>query len=103
MELGESGVRVNSISPGFIATPMMAGASGPEAAVSDEAMARVEGHLAGLTPLRRAGTPDDIARVVAFLASDDGAFVNGQDLVVDGGTEQGELWRRQAPRLTRRA
>jgi NAD(P)-dependent dehydrogenase (short-subunit alcohol dehydrogenase family) len=101
MELAESGVRVNSISPGFIATPMMAGASGPEARVSARTMAAVEDHLATLTPLRRAGAPDDIAHLVAFLASDESAFINGQDLVVDGGTIQGELWRLQAARLTR--
>jgi NAD(P)-dependent dehydrogenase (short-subunit alcohol dehydrogenase family) len=99
MELGENGVRVNSISPGFIATPMMAGASGVEASVTAEAMAAVETHLAGLTPLKRHGTPDDIARVALFLASEGASFINGQDLVADGGTIQGELWRDQAGRL----
>lgn len=100
MELGESGVRVNSISPGYITTPMMAGASGPESTTPNDVLAAVDHHLAGLTPLRRAGSPDDIARTVLFLAGDDSSFINGQDIVVDGGTHQGELWRNQASRLT---
>lgn len=100
MELGESGVRVNSISPGFIATPMMAGASGPEARLSNDAMAAVEQHLAQLTPMLRAGLPEDIGAAVLFLASEAASFINGQDLVIDGGTIQGELWRLQASRLT---
>jgi NAD(P)-dependent dehydrogenase (short-subunit alcohol dehydrogenase family) len=100
MELAESGVRVNSISPGFIATPMMAGASGPEAAVPRETMAAVEKQLAPMTPLQRAGMPEDIGQAVLFLASDAGAFINGQDLVIDGGSTQGVLWREQASRLT---
>jgi NAD(P)-dependent dehydrogenase (short-subunit alcohol dehydrogenase family) len=100
MELGERGVRVNSISPGFIATPMMAGARQSEAPVPAGAMAGVERHLATLTPMQRHGAADDIARAALFLASDGAAFINGQDLVVDGGTTQGELWRDQAGRLT---
>ena len=101
MELGESGVRVNSISPGFIATPMVADASGPESTISPDVMASIERHLARLTPMGRHGTGEDIARVALFLASDGASFINGQDLVVDGGTILGELWRDQAHRLTR--
>jgi NAD(P)-dependent dehydrogenase (short-subunit alcohol dehydrogenase family) len=80
---------------------MMAGASGPEAETPREAMEAVEEHLAHLTPMRRAGTSEDIAQRVGFLASDASAFINGQDFVVDGGAIQGELWRDQASRLTR--
>ncbi len=100
MELAESGVRVNSVSPGYITTPMMAGTSGPESRTPSEVLAAVDDHLAELTPLRRAGAPEEIARTVLFLAGDDSSFINGQDIVVDGGTNQGELWRNQAPRLT---
>lgn len=77
VEWGPKNVRVNAISPGFIATEL----SGP--LLADEAfMAR----RMAMTPLRRPGTPQEVAGVVAFLASSAGAFVTGHNLVVDGGT-----------------
>jgi NAD(P)-dependent dehydrogenase (short-subunit alcohol dehydrogenase family) len=91
---------VNSISPGFITTPMMAGASGPEASIPEETLEAVDRQLAQMTPLRRAGTPEEIAKTVLFLASDDSSFINGQDIVVDAGSNHGELWRNQASRPT---
>ncbi|MFI0373482.1 glucose 1-dehydrogenase [Actinomadura sp. 1N219] len=74
-ELGPRGVRVNSVSPGYIDTPMYRGAV-PE----DEADA-IRAQVAS----GRIGTPEEVAGVVAFLASADAAYVNGQDLIVDGG------------------
>ncbi|WP_395392087.1 SDR family oxidoreductase [Novosphingobium sp. BL-8A] len=77
VEWGPRGVRVNAISPGFIATEL----SGP--LLADEAfMAR----RMAMTPLRRPGTPAEVAGAAVFLASDAGAFVTGHNLVVDGGT-----------------
>ncbi|KPH66206.1 SDR family oxidoreductase [Novosphingobium sp. ST904] len=77
VEWGPRGVRVNAISPGFIATEL----SGP--LLADEAfMAR----RMAMTPLRRPGTPQEVAGAAVFLASDAGAFVTGHNLVVDGGT-----------------
>jgi 3-oxoacyl-[acyl-carrier protein] reductase len=73
-ELGRKGVRVNCIAPGFIATEMTA-AMPPE--VLDGMKQR--------TPIGRLGTPEDVARVYAFLASDEAAFVHGQVIGVDGG------------------
>lgn len=77
VEWGPRNVRVNAISPDFIATelsqPLLDNA---------EFMAR----RMALTPLRRAGTPAEVAGAAVFLASDAGAFVTGHNLVVDGGT-----------------
>ncbi|MBE1535629.1 SDR family oxidoreductase [Actinomadura algeriensis] len=74
-ELGPRGVRVNSVSPGYIDTPMFRGA-----VPADE----VEGNRAQVAS-GRIGTPEEVAGAVAFLASADAAYVNGQDLIVDGG------------------
>ncbi len=77
VEWGAKNVRVNAVSPGFIATEL----SGP--LLADKAfMAR----RMAMTPLRRPGTPQEVAGAVAFLASSAGAFVTGHNLVVDGGT-----------------
>jgi NAD(P)-dependent dehydrogenase (short-subunit alcohol dehydrogenase family) len=77
VEWGPKNVRVNAVSPGFIATEL----SGP--LLADEAfMAR----RMTQTPLRRPGTPEEVAGAAVFLASSAGAFVTGHNLVVDGGT-----------------
>jgi NAD(P)-dependent dehydrogenase (short-subunit alcohol dehydrogenase family) len=75
-ELGPAGVRVNAIAPGFIATPRLVAARlhGEEAE-----------RLSAQIPLRRLGTPEDCADVVAFLAGDGSRYLTGQCLTVDGG------------------
>jgi 3-oxoacyl-[acyl-carrier protein] reductase len=73
-ELGSRNVLVNAVAPGFIDTDMTA-AMTPEARAS----------LSGQIPLERLGSPQDVAGVVAFLASDHAAYITGQTLVVDGG------------------
>jgi len=73
-ELAGRGVRANAVAPGFIATDMTGALSetAREAATSSIAMGRL-------------GTPEDIAATVAFLASDDAAYITGQVIAVDGG------------------
>lgn len=73
-ELSSRGVTVNAVAPGFIATDMTA-------AMTDAAK---EATLASI-PLQRLGAPEDVAHAVAFLASDEAAYITGQVLCVDGG------------------
>jgi NAD(P)-dependent dehydrogenase (short-subunit alcohol dehydrogenase family) len=92
-ELGEAGVRVNSISPGPILTGIFAKAAGQEGSAADRTAETVRAAftrlLPAVQPLPRPGLPDDIARVALFLASDAAAFVNGEDIAVDGGLTTG--------------
>jgi len=89
VELGPDNIRVNAISPGAIATPIFWGGSQVANLLPDEENSRkqtkLERNLARATPLPRAGLGDDIASAAVYLASDEGSFVNGHDLVVDGG------------------
>ncbi len=79
MELGPHGIRVNAVAPGFVVTDMTH--SGRSEAQVAATIARME----SLTMLGRAGRPEDIAGVAAFLASPDAGFMTGQILTADGG------------------
>lgn len=79
MDYGPDGIRSNVVSPGFIATPMTA------VSYSDPAVNA--GRLA-MVPARRIGTPDDIGQAVRYLAGPLSGYVNGADLLVDGGLAQ---------------
>ncbi len=92
MELGESGVRVNCICPGGIATPIFGKAFGLPPDRADATVPLMKSVLETLQPIRRAGLPEDIARTALWLASDESSFVNGHALVVDGGLIGGRLW-----------
>jgi NAD(P)-dependent dehydrogenase (short-subunit alcohol dehydrogenase family) len=92
MELGESNVRVNSISPGGIATGSFGKALGLPEVAAERTIRVTQERLAKMQPIPRAGMPEDIARAALFLASDDSAFINGHDLVVDGGVIGGRNW-----------
>ena len=92
MELGEAGVRVNSLSPGGIATGIFAKALGLPVAEAEKTAEVVRQALARMQPIPRAGLPEDIAEAALFLASDASSFINGHDLVVDGGVIAGRQW-----------
>ena len=105
-ELGEKGIRVNTISPGAIVTGIFAKNAGVEASKADRLTDVIKGAFATLQPIPRAGMPEDIAQAAVFLAGDGSSFINGQDIVVDGGmtsvtrgwsasaTARGEMGRR---------
>ncbi len=74
LELGSCGIRVNSVSPGFIATDMW-----------KDRDSKIKDKLLEETPLHRQGTPDEVANTILFLASDMSSYITGQNIVVDGG------------------
>ncbi len=74
IDYAKSGIRVNAVCPGYIDTPLLK-------ALSPEAKQK----LVDLHPQGRLGTPEEVAKVVLFLASNDASFVNGTTLLVDGG------------------
>lgn len=76
VELGEYGIRINAVAPGLTVTPRVAGKMSPDVVATEQAR----------IPLGRIGTPDDVARVVVFLASDLARHVTGATLPVDGGS-----------------
>ena len=81
IELGPFGINVNSIAPGFIATAMIDETARRMGVTTEQ----FQQGAAQALPLRRTGTPEDIAGVVAFLAGPDSSFITGQNIYVDGG------------------
>jgi NAD(P)-dependent dehydrogenase (short-subunit alcohol dehydrogenase family) len=79
-ELSPRGIRVNVVAPGAVRTPIWNGL-----APTADAFAALEKRLASTTPLGRIAEPHHIAKTVLFLASDDAAHVQGQEIFVDGG------------------
>ena len=92
MELGEHNVRVNSISPGAIATGIVAKALGVEAGKADALADKLGQGFSKAQPIPRAGITDDIAHCAVYLASDRASFVNGIDIIVDGGMLGGRMF-----------
>ena len=91
-ELGESGVRVNAICPGGIATPIFAKGMGLTPEQADYTIDLMKARLAEGQPIKRSGLPSDIAEAALWLASDASSFVSGHALVVDGALTTGRLW-----------
>ena len=83
LDLKDRHIRVNAISPGVTETPGVDHLFG-----GGEQAESTKNYLAGLIPTGRVGQPDEIAKAVLFLASDDASFVNGVELFVDGGQTQ---------------
>lgn len=88
LELASAGVRCNAICPGFIATPLAYGR--PDA--DEEQLAGMRAASGSGQPLGRVGEPADIAAMALFLASDESAWITGQEFVVDGGLSAGPPW-----------
>jgi NAD(P)-dependent dehydrogenase (short-subunit alcohol dehydrogenase family) len=92
-ELGEDGVRVNAILPGAVPTAIYGRAFGLDADAAQRTVDFMTAALSNAAPIRRAGTPGDIAEAALWLASDASGYVNGQGIVVDGGLTTGPLQR----------
>ena len=84
-ELAPFGIRVNSVCPGFVATPMQTRELAWEAELRATSPELVKQGWINDTPLGRLETPEDVAKVVAFLASDDADFLTGESISVNGG------------------
>ena len=89
LELAEHRIRVNAISPGAIVTPIFLKALAVPAGRESEALDLLRQVFASALPAGRAGEPADIAAAAAYLASDEGHYVTGQDWVIDGGLTAG--------------
>lgn len=79
LELGPYGIRVNSVSPGYIETDMW-----------KDRDSDMKDKILNETPLRRQGTPEEVANTILFLASDLSSYITGQNIVADGGRKGGE-------------
>lgn len=80
IELIPKKIRINAVSPGPIATPMFDRLGLPE-----ETSRSICEEIRGKSPIRRFGTPEEVARAILFLASDDASYMVGEEIVVDGG------------------
>jgi NAD(P)-dependent dehydrogenase (short-subunit alcohol dehydrogenase family) len=85
VDLKHRKIRVNAVSPGMISTPML---SGQGMGLSEEQVEQFKKIALNSVPLGRVGNPDEIAKAVAFLASDDSSYITGIELFVDGGIAQ---------------
>ena len=83
---GPEGIRVNAVCPGYIDTPMLQSFfTGAGSGGGGRSVAELEEAVRGIHPTRRYGTPDDVANLVAWLASDEARYASGQLWILDGG------------------
>lgn len=85
LEVGELGIRANSVCPGLIATPMQDREVAWEAKLRGISEQSIRDRYFAAVPLGRLGTPADVAKVVVFLASDDAQYITGESVDVGGG------------------
>lgn len=88
-QLAQHKIRVTAICPGLIATSIFGSGLGLPVAVADQMAALIAERAGPMQPLGRPGRPEDIAAAVAFLGSDDGSFITGTHIVIDGGLTVG--------------
>lgn len=89
VELAEFGIRVNAICPGVIVTNIFTTGLGIQGPAADAMLPRIDGALASWAPLGRSGMPQDIANAALWLSSEEGSYVTGQSITVDGGLTAG--------------
>jgi NAD(P)-dependent dehydrogenase (short-subunit alcohol dehydrogenase family) len=88
IDLAEYDIRVNCIAPGGIPTQLLASATATGAG-GEEITRKIRAQMAAIQPLKRRGTPGDVAEAVAYLAGDRSMHITGTVLRVDGGTAAG--------------
>jgi NAD(P)-dependent dehydrogenase (short-subunit alcohol dehydrogenase family) len=100
-DLAQHRIRVNAVCPGFIATNIFTSTIGIEGEKRDQANQVIAQMASNVQPVARAGRPEDIAAAVAYLLSDDAAFVTGTHILVDGGLAVGmrHSWDPETPGL----
>ncbi|MBI2648648.1 MAG: SDR family oxidoreductase, partial [Thaumarchaeota archaeon] len=79
------GIRVNSVCPGWIETPLLEKVNRETAALTHRSKRAIEREIVAKIPLGRIGTPEDVAGLVTFLASDDAGYMTGQAINITGG------------------
>jgi NAD(P)-dependent dehydrogenase (short-subunit alcohol dehydrogenase family) len=89
VEGASKGIRVNTVNPALTDTPLVAAL---DATKSDTAKARISMPMSHTIPMARAGTPEEVARLMLFLASDDSSFCTGGVYMVDGGVSAGRAF-----------
>lgn len=85
LALGPSGIRVNAVAPGVIDTPLTQAIAAQRARIREVSPEETLQPVLKSLPLGRMGTPEEVASLAVFLASDEAAFITGQTYVVDGG------------------
>ena len=85
-EVGEHKIKVNCVCPGTIDTPLLRGA-GMGIQASDDLFKQLIGAVLPTIPLGRIGSPEDVARIITFLASDEAEYMTGQAINITGGQE----------------